>query len=140
MRNELINLVGKRVKKVFIDDDCLVFETDKGNIGYVVEGDCCSRSYFHDFIGVKNLFGKEVKAVEEIEVDKSHTKKEAEEKEETQWYGYRIITEDAIFGEMSSVFSFRNESNGYYGGMITELDPEPKIGALKELKEDWLND
>src|SRR3990167_2259983 len=97
------NLVGKIIKKIFIDDEYLVFETDSGKVAYTLGGDCCSRSYFHDFIGVKNLLknGK-VKAVEEIDlVEKEHTEKEKGDKEETSWYGYRIITESPEFGEMS---------------------------------------
>ena len=46
-----------------------------------------------------------------------------------QKYGYAITTESEQFGEMTSVFSFRNSSNGYYGGWMystedREVSPE----------------
>lgn len=36
--------------------------------------------------------------------------------------GYRLTTVHPKFGEVSSVFSFRNVSNGYYGGWIEPVD------------------
>lgn len=136
-------LIGKTIKKIFVNDDFLVFETDRGNIIYKVEGDCCSRSYLHDFIGVKKLLENGlVKSVEGVElVEKVHTEKEKESNfEETKWYGYRIITQHPEFGEVDSAFSFRNESNGYYGGWISEDDKKlEEIEGLKEITDDWIN-
>ena len=36
----------------------------------------------------------------------------------TRCYGYEIVTEHPTFGEVTCVFSFRNDSNGYYGGSL----------------------
>ena len=61
-------LIGRNVKKIFMNDENLYFETDKGFLHYTVEGDCCSYSYFHDFIGVKKLLNNgPVISIDEIE-------------------------------------------------------------------------
>jgi len=48
-------LVGKKINKVFISEEYLKFETDKGDVCYRVDGDCCSHSYFYDFQNVNRL-------------------------------------------------------------------------------------
>ena len=124
-------LVGKRIKKIFMNEDFLKFETDLGNVVYSVEGDCCSQSVFYDFIGVKKLLtGNEVKVVEEIELKCEEQTDKKSYQESIAVYGYRIITLDPVLGEVSSVFSFRNYSNGYYGGYMNvdkDQDVSPEI-------------
>lgn len=131
---ELKELIGATVKKIFMNDEYLKFETDKGDFLYTVEGDCCSHSYLYDFYGVKNLLNNgpitDVKTVE-IDSEKAQEAEEAkrQEKEKSEWphieslqcYGYQLTTISPEFGEVTSVFSFRNESNGYYGGSITQI-------------------
>lgn len=46
-------MIGAKVGKIFFNEDYLKFDTDKGPFVFSVDGDCCSHSYFHDFIGVK---------------------------------------------------------------------------------------
>lgn len=127
-------LLGKKILKVFMGPDNLVFATDKGNVGFSVDGDCCSSTEFYDFVGVHNLFKNgPIKAIEEITV---HEDKPTEiEYDLIQYYGYRIVTESAEFGEVSSVFSFRNHSNGYYGGSLA-TGPSGTDG-LVEITEDF---
>ena len=140
-------LVGKRVKKIFMNEDYLKFETDQGIVIYSVEGDCCSKSVFYDFIGVKKLLsGNEVKVIEKIDLHPSDivVKKDdygCEEstdkksyQESIQVYGYRIVSIDPVLGEVSSVFSFRNYSNGYYGGYM-EVETE-EVVVLPEIFDD----
>lgn len=133
-------LVGATIKRIFMNEDFLKFETDKGNIVFGVYGDCCSTSIFYDFLGVKKLFGKVVTAVDGVDLlpsdiitkegsygDSMTDKKKSDES--IQVYGVRLTTEDAEFGPVSSVFSFRNYSNGYYGGSLEdaadqEVSPE----------------
>lgn len=138
METALKNLIGKTVNKILINQKYLQFETDKGDITYRVTADCCSESFFYDFYGIKNLLENgpiiDVKALpvttEEIGF------------ETCQKYGYQITTIHPVYGEVTSVFSFRNMSNGYYGGEIEETEEKtgetnkryPQI--LKELKED----
>lgn len=92
---------------------------------YTVEGDCCSSSYFFDMHGVEHLLNNgPVTAFEAVSLspgdvgyqDPDATRREYDE--EVKVYGYRLTTEHPKFGPVSSVFSFRNSSNGYYGGWM----------------------
>lgn len=112
-------LIGKVVTGILMDEDTLTFETNEGYVVYWVEEECCSVSYFFDFYGVERLIGSEVVNFEEVELSKG----DVGYHEET-WmsgddvYGYRITTIHPLFGEVSSVLSFRNANNGYYGGWM----------------------
>jgi hypothetical protein len=119
-------LVGKTIKKIYMNEGCLKFETDSGNIAFTVDGDCCSQSVFYDFYGVKNLLaGNPVTGVREVELNpgdiiKSNgddTDKKSYQ-ESISAYGFQLFTQSKDFGEVTSVFSFRNYSNGYYGGWM----------------------
>lgn len=123
--NDLNELTGKTVREIWMDRDYLKFVTDQGDVTYVVEGDCCSDSFFFDFYGVANVLDREVVAFEEVSLApgdpgyRPETFEVANEDwSETQVYGYRITTEHSQFGHVSAVMSFRNESNGYYGGWM----------------------
>lgn len=133
METELKDLVGKKVNKIFMDSEYLRFVTDEqGTFTYRVEGDCCSSSYFYDFYGVKNLLEngkiKEIKTVELLPSDVVVAN--SNHYDVIRVYGYQITTEGE-YGEVTSVFSFRNSSNGYYGGWIQRLEG----GTDKELPE-----
>lgn len=130
----LTRLVGKKVLKVYMNKDFLRFDTDSGPIVFRVEGECCSSSYFYDFYGVKNLLKNgpvtEVKGVllDELKVRSLEGSGDVGG-DLVQVYGYQITTVSEEWGEMTSVFSFRNYSNGYYGGSIEtaieqEVSPE----------------
>lgn len=118
------NLVGKKILKIFLNENYLKFETDAGNFVFTTYGDCCSQSVFYDFIGVKKLFENgpvvSVREVKDLQADEATDKKMYQECPAA--YGFEIVTEHPTFGEMTSVFSFRNYSNGYYGGWIEEMD------------------
>ena len=135
METELKDLVGKKVLKIFINQEYLKFVTDSGEFTYVVTGDCCSTSYFYDFYGVKNLLDngkiKEIKQVELHPTDLLVTSSRYEDC--IQVYGYQITTESEVYGDVTSVFSFRNASNGYYGGSIDKTENRE---VLPELVED----
>lgn len=131
-------LVGKKVLKIYMNEDYLKFKTDKGNVTYSVYGECCSRSVFYDFYGVKKLLKNgpiiEVKEVELTADDKKLNRLDEENSQDsTSCYGFQIITEDKLLGPVTSVFSFRNYSNGYYGGSL-ELDSEREV--LPEIIDD----
>jgi hypothetical protein len=118
----LYKLVGKKIIRIFINEDYLKFETDGGPFVFRVEGDCCSRSVFYDLIGTKKLLENgPVLAVKELELgdgeEKDDRKKDYHDSA-ISLYGYAITTEHPEFGEQTSVFSFRNYSNGYYGGWM----------------------
>lgn len=127
METELKDLVGKKINKVFINTEYLKFETGGGNFTYGVTGDCCSNSFFYDFYGVKNLIeGGKVKEVKVVDLHPTDLFVVPDKGDNTQVYGYAITTEtkenDYYDGERTSVFSFRNESNGYYGGSIDKVE------------------
>jgi hypothetical protein len=116
---ELQELVGKKVKAIGMTEDHLRFSTDKGDFTFGVEGDCCSHSYFYDFVGIQKLLNNgPIKAVEEIPMEDDGRR--MLENDSVSCYGFRFITEDPLFGDVSSVMSFRNDSNGYYGGELVK--------------------
>lgn len=139
--NELEDLIGKKVVKIFLNNDYLKFETNEGSFTYRVDGDCCSISYFYDFYGVKNLLkGGKVKEVKEVELHPADLFVVPDKGDVTQVYGYSITVEpiedadDYWTGYRTAVFSFRNESNGYYGGYINKVEEDKEV--LPEITED----
>lgn len=133
-KTEMDGLIGKIIEKIFISDTYICFVTNKGILNFDVYGDCCSTSYFSEFVGVENLLkGTEVKSVEEIpekDCDGFYD-------EFGILYGFRIVTEDQ-YGERSAVISFRNDSNGYYGGCLRKSSDDLPIPIeSEEIKSDW---
>ncbi len=138
-------LIGRTIKKIYMNENYLKFETNLGDIVFMVEGDCCSHSYFHDFLGVDKLLkGNPVISAKGIPLttEDSQVKVNRNDYDFIECYGYEIVTEDPKFGEVTSVFSFRNSSNGYYGGSLgnapedTEVKPEITIDVLEALREE----
>ena len=127
-------LIGKCISRVFMNDEYLKFETDQGDIVYTAEGDCCSHSYFYDFLGIEKLKNGPVKSVEQIDLEKPDDD-DSRPRDVVKAYGYRIITEDPQFGEVSSTMSFRNDSNGYYGGWLHLSNYAP--AQLEEVTGDY---
>lgn len=130
-------LIGASVKKKFMNDEYLKFETDKGTFVYGVYGDCCSYSHFYDFYGIKNLLNNgPIIATKEISIDSETIKNPGDDC--TAAYGFQMTTISPEFGEVTSVFSFRNESNGYYGGSLTKAKEEeiPSDATPPEITED----
>lgn len=96
----------------------IIFDTD-GDVKIQMDaiGDCCSTSVFvqwesHDF---KNIIGKTIKTMNEIEVPSDY---EVEEDVSGDYYAsphlYEFIfTDDSVFK-----FLMINYSNGYYDGWI----------------------
>lgn len=134
-------LLGKKIQKIFLSQSYLKFETDQGNVLFQVEGDCCSHSYFFDFYGVKKLLENgpvtDFKSVPIKEGDfNAVTKTDEDYGDVIQCYGYAITTESPEFGEQTSVFSFRNKSNGYYGGSLEWRDGGPDLDVQPEITDD----
>ena len=135
----LSKLVGHQVKKVFMNSEYLKFVLEDGTeYGFAVEGDCCSTSYFYDFIGLDKLLTNKVVSAKSVSLadDDPRAKLDATDgwDDEIEVYGYEIVTEDPKFGEVTTVFSFRNASNGYYGGWMYDCDNVPS--TVPELKAD----
>lgn len=118
-------LIGKNIVRVLWDNEdgeYLIFVDDQGGeYAYTVDGDCCSSSYFHDFIGWDKLIGNgPVVSWRELP---QFEKEDETYVECTIIYRYELVTVNEKFGEQTTVFSFRNESNGYYGGSMSQWNP-----------------
>lgn len=120
--------IGKKISVIRFHTQALIFEFDNDTyLPLGVSGDCCSNSYFYDFIGVKKIIGKKIIGFEEIELSDSEldeSQKRQYKNGELDLYGYKIICDDNNDKFMTSntaVFSFRNESNGYYGGYLCKF-------------------
>ncbi|MFE7717545.1 hypothetical protein ACFU44_00715 [Nocardia rhizosphaerihabitans] len=124
-------LIGRKVTAVRMNDDVLIFETDQGPVGFRVWGDCCSHSYFHDFYGLDKL-RENGPVIEFNEISLPDPEPTREYDDCVQAYGYEIVTEHKMFGPQTSVFSFRNSSNGYYGGEMEEFPDWQDITRLVE--------
>lgn len=113
-------LVGKKITNIFMNEEALGFrDSDGGEYWFSVEGDCCSHSVFYDFYGVKNLLENgPITEVKEVELHPNLSKDNKNYQEEIKVYGFQLTTESEEFGPVTSVFSFRNYSNGYYGGWL----------------------
>lgn len=139
-------IVGKTILAMHWDEDRLVFDTTDGLVGFYVDGDCCSSSYFYDFYGVRNLLDNgPVTAFEEVTLSPGDPGYKASTWEDNgreigydhiQVYGYRFTTVHPLFGEVSSVLSFRNSSNGYYGGEMRVLSLPAVDDRLKAITAD----
>lgn len=129
-----IALIGKTVEKIFFNEDNLKFQTQAGNVVFGTDADCCSSSYFHDFFGVKNLLGHTITDVKEVDLTAGDTTDSRRDDEDTKCYGYQLTTVSEKFGEVTSVFSFRNYSNGYYGGSLTTDSSDKEV--LPEIVDD----
>lgn len=138
--HDLKDLVGRRVSAVHMNTEVLAFETDKGQVVYGVEGDCCSHSYFHDIVGVRKLLDNgPVASTKEINMADPEPDNDDEY---VKVYGYEIVTEHPQWGEQTTVVSFRNYSNGYYGGWLTggAVNEPLSLEKVPALTEDWMAD
>lgn len=125
-------LVGRGVKGLWIgeDDELLVFECIDGLVGYRVDGDCCSNSWFSDITGVADIIGRNVIAVEGIPLCE-YDMDQRERSEEDQAYGTRLVTESG-----TADIIFRNASNGYYGGWASLAEVQT-LDGLSPITKDW---
>lgn len=125
-------LLGKKILKIFVSDnqEILSFDTDKGLVSYKATGDCCSESWFADITGVDALLGatpSEIKYLELGEdIDDGRSRQDVD-----QIYGFKITTEKGY-----ADIIFRNSSNGYYGGGLTNYYESLPEGMV-EITDDW---
>lgn len=120
------DLLYKTILKLEIDEagEYLRFTTNEKQVYvYYSEGECCSSSWFQYITGVMYLFNTQILDIKEIEINNNviETKKGC-----IQLYKIEIDTTKGYVD-----FEYRNESNGYYGGFITQCDPETLNQNLK---------
>lgn len=133
-------LIGKTILAIYGNQQFIRFTTDQGDFIWETIGDCCSHTYIHDFIGVQGLIGSKVTEVTNIDLEDSWAL--SAENDRNKSYGIRIraelVNKNVWDDTAVAVLSFRNESNGYYGGSLELI--YPKIGyqwlGLTEIKSE----
>ncbi len=131
-------IVGKIITAIRFDEQTLIIEFGDEYLSLGVEGDCCSGSYFYDFYCADKIVGKKVEDFVDIDLDPTDLKiHDNDGYDVIAVYGYKIICEpndDYYNTSNTAVFSFRNSSNGYYGGYLVNGVAYNK--SIPEIKED----
>ena len=111
-------LEGRIVASISANTECInLYFEDGTSLGLVVSGDCCSHSYWHDLIGVNHLLeGARIVKCQEMLLGEREIEPYCEY---TKAYALKIVSEHPVWGEVTTIFAFRNDSNGYYGGECT---------------------
>ena len=134
---------GVKVKAVYADEDNLSIALDNGKtVNFEVEGDCCSNSYFYEVVGAEKLIGKEITSIEEIDglCGDVPNDQRFEGEDCVQAYGIRFsagpsMTEIKPGVEVetsnSMIVTFRNDSNGYYGGSMRQGEYVPTHRGIR---------
>ena len=103
-----LSLVGLHIQKVRNTDQDVIFDTNVGEVLWVVDADCCSHTWIENLdvplglvmhVGDRDLSGQDFSSVGGAVY--------------TQVYGIELRTLQG-----SGLIEFRNESNGYYGGSM----------------------
>ena len=125
-------LVGTTIVGIGVDRDGhnMVLDTDKGQCILSAVGDCCSETWFSDFLGVDTILGQRVSKVEEIELPNYNVDDGRGRQEHDEVYGYRFTTQRGY-----ADLVFRNSSNGYYGGELFQGLVRPR--DLTPIYADW---
>lgn len=141
----LYALIGKLILRVAISDDQreIGFNTETGWIRYEALADCCSESWFADIIGIDALIGNIVtftRPLAMIEMEQNARLQQVMDpcdgrtrQEVDEVYAYAIETPMGV-----TTLAFRNSSNGYYGGELSEAEFSPDIfEPARYITEDW---
>lgn len=131
-------LVGKTVQRVFMNEDYLKLELDQGSMVFAVSGDCCSQTVFYDFLGLTQLKAGPIVNVEELEMEECRLEDRKNYQDAIAFYGVRFTTQHPQFGPVSAVMSYRNYSNGYYGGSLEYSEFNQETNVQPELTDDCL--
>ncbi|MBU1767943.1 MAG: hypothetical protein KJ648_07565 [Candidatus Omnitrophica bacterium] len=105
-------LLGGKVLRVETAETRVVITTDKGTLVGVLEGECCSESFFTDPTQFHPLVGSRLLAVE----DRSEGTPSfcAPARQESMIWSFLVFTTDR--GHVT--IDWRNDSNGYYSGEL----------------------
>lgn len=141
----LDELIGRTITSIQVDNGqhYLVFKTDAPfweTFAYEAVGDCCSESWFAEFLGVDTLLNQKVLSVQNIELPDYNVEDGRGRQEEDRVYGYRFTTARGY-----ADLIFRNSSNGYYGGDLELLPLDDGIPTtyygepitFTAITEDW---
>ena len=112
----MLELIGKRVSglRINADQSILAFDHPDGtSTVYETCGDCCSETWFADFVGVHSLIGAKIARAEGSVIDFGHHQDERTRQDYDKLYGMKLVTDK---GYLDIVF--RNSSNGHYSGWM----------------------
>ena len=111
-------LVGSTVQELLLSQDAteMTFVTDKGDFSFYCDADCCSESWINHINFVDALLGGTVITTDAVDMHSAlGVEPEATRQEVDQVLLHRVTTDKGV-----CVIEFRNSSNGYYGGWLTE--------------------
>jgi hypothetical protein len=134
---QMRDLVGHQVTEVWWSDEIITFVTPEGVATFEVEGDCCSHSYFHDLIGLDKLLAGPVVSVNQVDLGDTDAtcavcERDGYKGDSVAVYGVQIVTQHPVWGEVTTALSFRNDSNGYYGGWLYRAGTDAVIEHRQE--------
>ena len=145
-------LTGLTVTGIWVSESRITFGTDAGELTWEAEGDCCSHSYLYSVEGVARLLaGTPIVAVHTVELQEGDVGYHDPDcgyaypgpsacgtrHDVLQVYGYSFTTVDPQWGEVTSVLSFRNDSNGYYGGWLA-FRTDGRSDDQRQITADWV--
>lgn len=123
-------LIDKVIKEIYVNETGLIFITDSDErLYYQVDGGCCSSSYFSEIMHPESILGHRIVKVDALEQESG----EPTIQEEDIIYAYRI-TSDRELGLSNCIVTFRNSSNGYYGGSCGFGGSAPSLDVSKMTK------
>jgi len=130
-------LIGKTITKLTVSEDGIYLEAWMGeeSLAWIVEGDCCSQSWFNDILGLEALLNSPIQSIEYVDLPDLENGDDEGYGDRTQVYGHKFKT---LKGYAEIIF--RNHSNGYYGGWCEEVVlPQNLKDPIKwiNVTEDW---
>lgn len=112
--HEMSGLVGRTIEAIYVGDDVLCIDTDRGALGWRTEADCCSETWFADIIGTDTLIGGKVMSVADGTPPPDYNVEDGRGRQECDdAYSVYIETDRGV-----GIVIYRNSSNGYYGGSL----------------------
>lgn len=132
-------LIGQTVLEVALagnyikgDSSYLRIITNGDTFYFFAEGDCCSSSWFYRMKNIKALIGQEVIAIAEGDNSDINTDDGLTQQESDSAYSTLLLTRKG-----GTDITFRNSSNGYYGGTLVREDNSPNM-LYSPITEDWI--
>lgn len=115
MRDIFDKIKGQKIKAITYSEDGqdLTFTMeDESTVKYEAYGECCSSSYIEDIDNPEIFINANL-----IDVDVVYGESKNVDYEVHEWTFYKFKTDKGM-----ATLSFRNESNGYYGGSLELVD------------------
>jgi hypothetical protein len=134
--DEMKSLEGRIIEQVFLNEDqsIILFKTEKKDVAFITDGECCSESWFSDIEGANALIGGKVESAEEISMDGYNVTDGRCREDNDEVYGEKITTDKGV-----ATVVMRNSSNGYYGAepLSAATPDEIERACFTEITEDY---